>query len=216
MQRTCHSLSSIYLVDLGIGNIGSVKKMIQKIGRTPIVLDKPPDLTKRHPILIPGVGHFSHACRSLIDWKIYLNAAFENNFPILGICLGAQLMCDTSEEGYGEGLGWLKTTVCRFPKINENGSVLRVPHMGWQPFTPSQSCFAFPVENGKMYYAHSFYIKPTKDASYFPYQLCYGGICFAAAVQTRCALGVQFHPEKSHHHGMAFLRNWIHYAESIL
>jgi len=199
------------VVDLGVGNIGSVLKMLTRLGARAEVLTSPRDAGRDAPIVLPGVGHFSRAADALHSggWRSWLDAAHASDVPILGICLGAQLMCLSSEEGPGSGLGWVPTRVCRFPSLNAEGAPLRVPHMGWQPFTPPASCFPFVCEPGRMYYAHSFYIEPSADGTCHPYQSEYGGVRFGAVVRARRAVGVQFHPEKSHRHGMAFLRSWL-------
>jgi glutamine amidotransferase len=208
------STPALRVVDLGVGNIGSVLKMLTRIGARSEVLAWPPDLPSDAPIVLPGVGHFSRAADALAisGWKSWLDAAYFEDIPILGICLGAQLMCMSSEEGPGSGLGWVPARVRRFPSHNSEGALLRVPHMGWQPFTPPPTCFPFVCEPGRMYYAHSFYIEPSADGNCYPYQSAYCGVRFGSVVRARRAVGVQFHPEKSHRHGMAFLRNWLDWA----
>ena len=206
--------SPLNLIDLNIGNIGSVMKMLTRIGARPIICKSSNDIDERAPIVIPGVGHFTKAAQSLDAgrWRERLSELHTSNRPILGICLGAQLFCQSSEEGPGAGLGWIPTTVLRFPATDSNGGLLRVPHMCWQNFTPPDGCFPFSVPTGRMYYAQSFYIKPTIAPEFAPYQSTYGDIQFAAAVRSRNAIGMQFHPEKSHRYGMALLRSWLDWA----
>ena len=206
--------SPLNLIDLNIGNIGSVMKMLTRIGASPTVCNLPNDIDECVPIVIPGVGHFSKAVQSLDAgrWRERLSELHTSNRPILGICLGAQLFCQSSEEGPGAGLGWIPTTVLRFPATDSNGGLLRVPHMCWQNFTPPDGCFPFSVPTGRMYYAQSYYIKPTIAPEFAPYQSTYGDIQFAAAVRSRNAIGMQFHPEKSHRYGMALLRSWLDWA----
>ena len=202
------------LIDLGFGNVGSVIKMLTRIGARPKICNSTDDIDEGVPIVIPGVGHFSKAVQSLDAgrWRERLDELHTSNRPILGICLGAQLFCQTSEEGPGAGLGWIPTTVLRFPVTDSNGGLLRVPHMCWQNFTPPDGCFPFSVPTGRMYYAQSYYIKPTIAPEFSPYQSTYGDIQFAAAVRSRNAIGMQFHPEKSHRYGMALLRSWLDWA----
>jgi len=202
------------VVDLGVGNIGSVLKMLTRIGARPEVLAAPPRALGESPIVLPGVGHFSRAADALDTggWRSWLDTAHAKNLPVLGVCLGAQLMCQSSEEGPGSGLGWVPAAVRRFPKLSTDGKALRVPHMGWQPFTPPPSCLPFVCEPGRMYYAHSFYIEPSADGTCYPFQSAYGGVRFGSVVRARRSVGVQFHPEKSHRHGMAFLRSWLDWA----
>ena len=207
-------LNRVNVIDLDTGNIGSVFKMLTRIGACPKVCKSPNDIGEAVPIIIPGVGHFSKAVQSLDAgrWRERLDELHTSNCPILGICLGAQLFCQSSEEGLGAGLGWIPTTVLRFPATDSNGGLLRVPHMCWQNFTPPDGCFPFSVPGGKMYYAQSYYIKPTSAPEFSPYQSTYGDIQFAAAVRSRNAIGMQFHPEKSHRYGMALLRSWLDWA----
>ena len=206
--------SPLNLIDLNTGNIGSVMKMLTRIGASPTICKSPNDINERAPIVIPGVGHFSKAVQSLDPgkWRERLDELHTSNHPILGICLGAQLFCQSSEEGPGAGLGWIPTTVLRFPATDSNGGLLRVPHMCWQNFTPPNGCFPFSVPTGRIYYAQSYYIKPTIAPEFAPYQSTYGDIQFAAAVRSRNAIGLQFHPEKSHRYGMALLRAWLAWA----
>jgi len=202
------------VIDLATGNIGSVLKMLARIGADPFVCSSPNDIDDASPVVVPGVGHFSKAVQSLDDghWRGQLGALHAEDRPILGICLGAQLFCRESEEGGGAGLGWIPAVVRRFPAESSGGERLRVPHMGWQTFTPPDGCLPFSAPAGRMYYAQSYFIEPTVDPAHSPYQSEYGGVRFAAAVRSNNAIGLQFHPEKSHRHGMALLRHWLAWA----
>ena len=208
------NMNRVDVIDLGMGNVGSVLKMLSKIGARPKVCASPDDIDAQTPIVIPGVGHFSKAaqCLDTRQWRARLNEMHIARRPILGICLGAQILCQSSEEGPGAGLGWIPTIVRRFPDTDSKGTPLRVPHMSWQSFTPPDGCFPFSVPSGRMYYAQSYYIEPTNPPEYSPYQSHYGDIQFAAAVRSHNAIGVQFHPEKSHRYGMALLRSWLGWA----
>jgi len=211
MER--NSTNRPLVVDLGCGNIGSVVRMLTLVGASPEVIDAPPGFLVDVPVILPGVGNFTHAARSLSGpWRTWLNRLHGVDTPILGICLGAQLMCTSSEEGGGEGLGWVDTRVCRFPGLDSRGNALRVPHMGWEPFSPPSGCLPFAAPSGRMYYAHSYFMAPPENAAQAPYQFEYGGLRFAAVIRSRQAIGVQFHPEKSHRHGMEFLRSWMTWA----
>jgi glutamine amidotransferase len=207
-------MNQVTVAYLGVGNVGSICNMAARIGVTPTLVTSPYHNRFLNPIILPGVGHYSEAVRSLDSngWRGWLDDAFARDCPILGICLGAQLMCESSEEGPGQGLGWIPTVVRRFDNRDTQGKPLRVPHMAWQPFTPPSGCLPFQPPNGRMYYAHSYFISPTAEAEAAPYQTEYGGHRFVSIVRARRAMGVQFHPEKSHRHGMAFLRGWLTWA----
>lgn len=207
---------AIEVVDLETGNIGSVLNMLVRIGCTPKLAKRVDELEGRHPILLPGVGHFSKAAESLdrSGFRATLDALRARDWPILGICLGAQLMCRSSDEGPGRGLGWLPTTVRRFPATDSAGAPLRVPHMEWQPFAPPDGCLPFPVPAGRVYFTHSFYIDPEPLGDASACESEFGGVRFTSVAWTGRAMGAQFHPEKSHRHGMAFLTGWARWAYS--
>ncbi len=206
-------MSVSLVIDLGVGNIGSVVRMLARIGVTARVIQSPPRLADRTPVVLPGVGHFARAVEALdAGWRGWLQERHESDSPLLAICLGAQLMCESSEEGPGAGLGWVQTRVRRFPGRIANGRPLRVPSMGWQAFSPPEGCLPFDPPPGRMYYAHSYFIEPAVDSATSPYQAEYGGVRFASVIRSGRAIGVQFHPEKSHRHGMAFARSWFEWA----
>lgn len=208
----------IDVVDLETGNIGSVLKMLVRIGLAPRVARKPSELSGRTPLLLPGVGHFSRAATALDDSGLRqrIDELHAGGIPILGICLGAQLMARSSEEGPGNGLGWLPTTIRRFPASGTDGKPLRVPHMSWETFRPPDGTLPFEVPAGRMYFAHSFYIDP---APLGPDSICeaeFGGVRFTSVARSGNALGAQFHPEKSHRFGMAFLSGWARWSMLML
>lgn len=207
---------TIEVIDLDTGNIGSVLNMLMRIGCSPRVVKRPEEFSQEHPVLLPGVGHFTKAADSLhrSGLRPSLDALREKDWPVLGICLGAQLMCRSSEEGAGVGLGWMPTTVRRFPANGTNGEALRVPHMEWQPFAPPNGTLPFEMPQGRVYFAHSYYIdpEPLGDASLCESEFC--GIRFTSVARKGRAIGAQFHPEKSHRFGMAFLTGWVQWARS--
>ena len=212
------SRKRIEVIDLDTGNIASVQKMLARIGLESAMVRCPAELTGEHPVLLPGVGHFTRAAMSLDSSGLRdrLNAVHAADCPVLGICLGAQLMSRASEEGIGEGLGWLPTAVRRFPVHGLDGVPLRVPHMAWQPFCPPSGTLPFEVLSGRMYFTHSYYIDPLPLGGGSACESEFGGVRFTSVARIGNAIGAQFHPEKSHRHGMAFLSSWAGWADRIL
>lgn len=210
------SPQAIEVVNLETGNIGSVLNMLARIGCAPRVVTDPASLEGRDPVLLPGVGHFSQAADALdrSGFRPRLEELHARDWPVLGICLGAQLMCQSSEEGPGQGLGWMPTSVRRFPAMDAAGKPLRIPHMEWQPFAPPDGCLPFNMPPGRVYFAHSFFIDPDPlgDSSLCESEFC--GIRFTSVARRGRSIGAQFHPEKSHRHGMAFLTGWVRWAAS--
>jgi len=206
------------VIDLGIGNVGSVCRMVKRLGYQPEVVSGEPQTTEKLlPVVMPGVGHFSKATQSLdrMNLRGWLQDCFAGNVPILGICLGAQLFCEQSEEGDGRGLGWVKASVRRFRGEDRSGLPLRVPQMGWRVFAPPEGCLPFGVPPGRMYFAHSYFIEAPENSEMFPCQANYGSVRFTTVVRVGNALGVQFHPEKSHRHGITFLKAWLDWAGGL-
>ena len=208
----------INVVDLQTGNIGSVIKMLNRIGADPKVVQSANELEPGVPVIFPGVGHYTQASSALdaSGLREPLDDAFRSGRPFLGICLGAQLMGTGSEEGAGQGLGWLPTRVRRFPPQDTSGRPLRVPHMAWQPFAPAPGALPFDVPPGRMYFAHSYYIDPTPLGSEVACASEFGGVRFVSVARVGNAVGAQFHPEKSHIFGMSFLRGWIGWATTAV
>jgi glutamine amidotransferase len=215
MSETARS-QEVDVVDVATCNLGSVLRMLNRIGLRVRVLDGPPTAAASNPLVLPGVGNFAKVVErpQWVQWKCWLSEAHRRDLAILGICLGAQLMCRSSEEGPGCGLGWLDAEVRRFPTSTSDGTRVRVPHIGWREFTPGTGHLPFDVVAGRMYYAHSYFIDPPATWQSAPCRSVYGGIQFASVVRSRNAIGVQFHPEKSHDFGRAFVAAWATWARA--
>lgn len=198
----------ITIIDYGLGNLGSIQNMFKRIGEEIVVTNDSDVIDKATKLLLPGVGAFDNAMfrinesglREILERKV-----LTEKVPILGICLGMQLLTRASEEGSLQGLGWIKASTKRFPK--EPG--LKVPHMGWNIVKPnhdSELINNLPNES-RFYFVHSYYVDVDnqKDsilkADY--------SITFDAAIQNDNVYGVQFHPEKSHKFGMQLLKNFV-------
>ncbi|MBT7442492.1 MAG: imidazole glycerol phosphate synthase subunit HisH [Methylococcales bacterium] len=196
----------IAIVDYGMGNVGSIYNMLRKIGIKAKVVSEPEQLLQAYKIIFPGVGAFDAGvkqCRSSGFWDVLQEAVLEQQIPILGICLGMQLMAESSEEGRLPGFAWVDAEVVKFIATDD----LKVPHMRWNTATLEQETPLFScTEEEKYYFIHSYYVH-CRQASDILATTRYGNQ-FVAAFQHENILGVQFHPEKSHRHGMAFLKQF--------
>lgn len=197
----------ITIVNYGMGNLGSVQNMFKRIGVRSEIVDEPSKLAQASKILLPGVGAFDQAMkrinesgfREVLDQKALLEKV-----PMLGICLGMQLLTRGSEEGKLPGLGWVAADTIRFPK--QKG--LKVPHMGWNMVaTAAPSALTINLlEDSRFYFVHSYRVHVDNEANSI--LKCTYGVTFDAAIQQDNIFGAQFHPEKSHKFGMQLLRNF--------
>jgi glutamine amidotransferase len=201
----------IGIINYGVGNIASIQNMLKKSGNNSEIFSEPETIDKYDKLILPGVGSFDFAMNKLINnsWIMPLNYfALEIKKPILGICLGMQLMCNRSEEGQVTGLSWINAEVKKF-KTDDNFN-FKVPHMGWNSvkFENINSKF-FESLNGlnKFYFVHSYFIEcyEKKDISSITN---YNGIEFVSSFNKENIYGVQFHPEKSHKYGLKLLENF--------
>ena len=200
----------IAIVDYGMGNLRSVQKAFEKIGATARITPFPRDLANARGIVLPGVGAFGQAMDNLraVGWIDPLRDAVARGVPFIGICLGMQLLFESSEEmGQHEGLGILRGEVKRF----DNG--LKVPQMGWNQIHVQQSSpLLRDVADGSYaFFVHSYYCAP-RDPSITVATTDYG-IEFASVVQQGNVFGAQFHPEKSQSVGLKMLENFADIVE---
>ncbi len=197
----------ITIIDYGMGNLGSVHNMFKRIGVVSKVTSDLDEVSKATKILLPGVGAFDNAMnrinksglREILDKK-----ALEEGIPILGICLGMQLLTRGSEEGSVPGFGWIPADTIKF-KANPK---LKVPHMGWNlvyPETKSKLTETLPEES-RFYFVHSYHV--TVDSNENSILKTNYGVSFDSAIQKDNIYGTQFHPEKSHKFGMELLRSF--------
>ena len=208
----------VVVIDYGMGNLRSVSKALESLGATVRVSSNPAEVSGAAKLILPGVGAFTAAMHELASRKLIepIKAAIQADEPYLGICLGLQLLFDSSEEGRGAtpGLGVLRGQVRRF---HTNGSGLKVPHMGWnqingpEPRAPSPQPRC-PLLNGIsdgsfVYFVHSYYAAPD-DRSVTALETDYGGR-FASMVWRDNLYATQFHPEKSQAVGLRLLKNFI-------
>lgn len=197
----------IAIVDVALGNPGSVANMLRKVGADAVRSADPEVIAAADAVVLPGVGAFDIGMARLEDNGLVgplRRRVLEDGVPALGICLGMQLLADGSDEGTRPGLGWIAGRVERLP--NEvDGRRQPVPHMGWNTITPRQAGWLAEslTDESRFYFVHSYAFRPADPADTVA-ETTYG-VTFASAVRRGNVTGVQFHPEKSHRHGMAVL-----------
>lgn len=202
----------ITIVNYGMGNLGSIKNMLRKVGVQSQITSSHKEIEKATKLILPGVGAFDRGMENLNQLgfiKLLNEKVVNKKTPILGICLGMQLFATQSEEGQLPGLGWINATITRFNYNKRNLPLEKIPHMGWnqveiQQKHPLFSAFEEPI---RFYFVHSYHIecadkKNISSTAFYGYE-------FVASVQDQNIIGVQFHPEKSHKFGMKLLRNFV-------
>lgn len=198
----------IVIVDYGIGNIGSVLNMFKKIGVKEVVLSRrEEDIENAHKLLLPGVGAFDIGMKTLESTgliPVLQKKVIRDKIPIIGICLGMQLLTHRSDEGQQKGLGWIDAETVKFQPAHPD---MKIPHMGWNYVTEAKSNVLLEgSEKKRFYFVHSYYVKCHREEDVLAW--CDYGGNFACAVQKDNIWGVQFHPEKSHRFGMKLFENF--------
>jgi imidazole glycerol-phosphate synthase subunit HisH len=197
----------ISVVDYGMGNLGSVLNMMKYLNIDCTLIDDPNKLKSAEKIILPGVGAFDRAMQTINRMgfrDILEEKALNQRVPVLGICLGMQLLTNGSEEGAMPGLGWIGGESRRFRKHSD----LKVPHMGWNNAAPATPCELTEglSEKNRYYFVHSYYVE-VEDPKNSIMKTQYGHV-FDSGIQHDNVYGVQFHPEKSHKYGMQLLKNF--------
>lgn len=199
----------ITIIDYGMGNLGSITNMLKKIGVKSCITSNLEEIEKSEKIILPGVGAFDSAIKRIDDLgmrDVINEVALVKQIPILGICLGMQLLLENSEEGNLKGLGLIEGNAYNFKKKVDDS--LKIPHMGWNKVLIEKNC---KLTNGftdefRFYFVHSYFVKVRHNEDSI--LKCNYGISFDAAICKQNIYGAQFHPEKSHKYGMQLLKNF--------
>lgn len=212
----------IVIVDYGMGNLRSIANMLSKVGAEAKVSSDPAEVLRADKLILPGVGAFdagmeameARGLRQALDQRVLAEGA-----PVLGVCLGMQLLTRRSQEGQLPGLGWVAAETVRFDFSGlpaEARRELKVPHMGWNLARPARPhpLLAGLEDEARFYFVHSYYVKP--DDGSLALTLTEHGHDFASALAQGNVMGTQFHPEKSHRFGMRLLANFAALREGGL
>jgi len=197
------------IINYGLGNLTSIQNMCRRIGVEAMITDDPVQIGRAERLILPGVGHFKKGMENLhaSGLKQFLDRlVLEEKRPILGICLGAQLMTGHSEEGDVDGLGWVDADTIKFREETLQG--LKVPHMGWREIIPAGNNPLWenlPAEP-RFYFVHSYHFA-FRQKDEVAATAVYGAE-FVCAFRKGNVYGTQFHPEKSHKFGMKVLENF--------
>lgn len=202
----------VTIIDYGVGNIGSIANMLKKIGAASVISRDPEVISRAEKIILCGIGSFDDGMARLEDMglvEVLKTKVREQGVPILGVCLGMQLLTGGSEEGRRPGLGLINAYTRRFNFSETGHPLLRIPHMGWneveqvKPSGLGQELGEVP----RFYFVHSYHVC-LEDPADELFRTRYG-FPFTAAFEKGKIMGVQFHPEKSHRYGMRLYENFI-------
>lgn len=200
----------IAIVDYGLGNVLAFVNVYKRLNIPVIVAKTSADLEAATKLILPGVGAFDHAMtllQSAGTRQTLDRLVLHEKVPVLGVCVGMQIFADASDEGRLPGLGWIPGRVRAF-KAEPRSADMPVPHMGWNDVRPTSGhkLFSGLESDARFYFLHSYFFECAQPR--FAAATASYGIDFACAVQSNNVYGVQFHPEKSHHYGVALLKNF--------
>ena|ERR1700676_427399 len=199
----------ITIVNYGVGNLASIKNMLKKTGFESELATDVETINKASKIILPGIGAFDH-CMSEFNKSGLRDAVtkkiMEEKTPVLGICVGLQMLMESSEEGTEPGLGWIAGKTVKFKK--DKLGDLKIPHMGWTnvQITKNTHLTENLGDQPRFYFVHSYYVLPEDKSDEM--LTAFYGYEFTAAVNRDNIYGAQFHPEKSHRYGMRILENF--------
>jgi glutamine amidotransferase len=204
----------IIIIDYGMGNLGSILNMLKRLGAPAKISRDVGEIESADRIILPGVGAFDTGMRHLRESglvEVLNKKVLTDKVPVLGVCLGMQLLTKRSEEGEMPGLGWIDGWTMRF-RFDERDSGLKIPHMGWNTVRPlrSDSLFRGLDADSRFYFVHSYHVQCSREEDILA--MTHFGYEFASAVQMSNVMGTQFHPEKSHKFGMKLLGNFCEWS----
>jgi imidazole glycerol-phosphate synthase subunit HisH len=200
----------IAIINYGLGNVQAFANIYKRLGIPAAIASNARELQNADRIILPGVGAFDWAMARLQQSGLrdkLRELVIEKRLPVLGICVGMQILADRSDEGNLPGLGWIKGEVKKFSEY-AFGQKTRLPHMGWNDVIPKNGCRLFKElqSAARFYFLHSYYFSPESQEDVLSVT-DYGGP-YASSVGSENIFGVQFHPEKSHQWGIQLLKNF--------
>jgi len=200
----------IGIIGYGLGNVSAFANIYKKLDIPHNILKKPEDFEGVTKLILPGVGAFDHAINLFNDSgmrEITEELVLNKSIPILGVCVGMQMMAETSEEGKCDGLGWIKGNVVKF-KTYELDEGAPMPHMGWNTISAeSDHELLTGLQNSRFYFLHSYYYKKSGDRDFIIATSEYEHE-ITSIIGFNNVIGIQFHPEKSHQQGTTILENF--------
>lgn len=203
-------MSKIVIVDYGMGNLRSVYNKLNRYGISALISNKIDEINSAEKLILPGVGHFAYGMKNIKELGLHdilKQKVNEEKVPILGICLGMQLLTKHSEEGDVEGLGFIDADTKRFNL--DSSKKLKVPHIGWNTVKINKSSpLLSDIENDSLFYfVHSYYVSCNNPQDVL--LSSHYGLDFISGFQKDNIYGTQFHPEKSHSTGIQLIKNFI-------
>jgi glutamine amidotransferase len=212
---------TVVIVDTGVGNLFSIARAVQTVGGSPVISADPRGLETADRVVIPGVGSYASTMSYFAECGLdgALRAYADTGRPLLGICLGMQLLVTNGhEEGRTDGLGVIVGEAVPMPRVTSAGTLMRLPHIGWSRVTPqsdgrSSGWMGGGGEDTDVYFAHS-YTVTCPDSEMIAATFRYGGHDLVAAVRYGGVCGVQFHPERSGPAGLRLLASFVQSPET--
>lgn len=199
----------ICIIDYGVGNLTSIQNMLKKGGSAATISGKPEDVQAASKLILPGMGHFDNCMLRLNQSglkELIIKRVFEDKAPILGICVGLQMLMRSSEEGTQTGLDWIGGETIRFRQEKLTAGQ-KIPNMGWLEIrVQKESRLLEGMEDSRFYFAHSYHVVPDNTSDILA--VANYGYDYAVALEHENIAGVQFHPEKSHRFGLQLLKNF--------